>query len=114
MHQLVSLERLAAGLQLVLERLADEVADLADLGSLFRRKLGDASEKEHEFGLPAQKSHTYLLERGEIGGRLYRGESLGVDTPEVFAGDLLENGVVRSYGFLLTGGMLTPAAPPSS
>ena len=102
-HQLVRLKRLAAGFQLVFERFADEVADLADLRSLLRRKLRDASEEENEFSLPAQKPHTYLLERGQIGSRPYRRKPLGVNTPEVFPGDLLENDVVRSYGFLLTG-----------
>jgi len=78
-HQLVRLERGLPYLERLLEFTLHQVAELAHARPLLRRELGDAAEQVGELSLPAKEAHAGFLEACQSHGRVYGGQTAGVD-----------------------------------
>ena len=82
-QQLLGLHDHPALFERGLERLADEVAELAHFGPLLRRQLGDAAQQRGEIGLATEKAHPDLFDRRKIGGGRDGRHAFGVDGPQI-------------------------------
>ena len=97
-QQLIGLDDHPALFERGLERLADDVAELAQFRPLLRRQLGDAAQQHGEIGFAAEKAYARLFDRSQVRRGRDGRHALGVDGPQIGPRHLLEDRVLSTYG----------------